>query len=171
MTRSIVVSPLKSIGEMAARHHARFMISLMSADHPFARPGIISSDRHLSLQMNDITFSGTGALIAPEASHVAEIIRFNRIWNGDGPLLIHCWMGVSRSPAAALIAALSLAPDMNDDTLAACLRSASPYATPNTRLIALGDEALERGGSLVNAVENIGRGANCSENLPFELKF
>jgi predicted protein tyrosine phosphatase len=76
---------------------------------------------------------------------------------------------VSRSPAAALIAALSLAPEQEDMALARRLRTASPYATPNARIIEIGDALLGRRGQLVNAVKAIGRGAEADGNAPFVL--
>jgi predicted protein tyrosine phosphatase len=78
-------------------------------------------------------------------------------------------MGVSRSPAAALIAALAVHPEEDDVVLARRLRSASRYATPNTRLIMIADEVLGRKGRLVDAVKAIGRGANADGNAPFVL--
>ena len=76
-------------------------------------------------------------------------------------------MGVSRSPAAALIAALAIAPDQDDDDLARRLRAASVQATPNSRLVAIGDAMLGRGGRLVAAVAGIGRGADYVGDSPF----
>ncbi|MBB3919419.1 tyrosine phosphatase family protein [Rhizobium fabae] len=165
----IVVSPLSRIAEMAVRHKARDMISLIAKEQAFHRPGVIAADRHLTLAMNDIAFKGTGGLVAPDETHVRGIIDFVASWRQDTPLLIHCWMGVSRSPAAALIAALSLAPDQSEEALAQRLRAASPFATPNTRLIEIGDALLGRGGRLVAAVRAIGRGADADGNAPFVL--
>jgi predicted protein tyrosine phosphatase len=39
---------------------------------------------------------------APSAAHLKEILRFAE-QTGKGPLLIHCWAGVSRSTAVALV--------------------------------------------------------------------
>ncbi|OWV89691.1 protein tyrosine phosphatase [Rhizobium sp. N122] len=165
----IVVSPLSRIAEMAVRHKARDMISLIAKEQAFHRPGGIAANRHLTLAMNDIAFKGTGGLVAPDETHVQGIIDFAASWRRETPLLIHCWMGVSRSPAAALIAALSLAPDQSDEQLADRLRAASPFATPNARLIEIGDALLNRGGRLVAAVRAIGRGADADGNAPFVL--
>jgi len=166
---TIVVSPLARIAEMAVRHHAREMISLMAKEHAFHRPAVIKAERHLLLNMNDISFAGTGDLIAPQEAHVRAIIDFAAEWDRAAPLLIHCWMGVSRSPAAALIAALAVLPEEDDLALVRRLRAASPYATPNTRLIAIGDDMLGRKGRLVAAVKEIGRGADADGNAPFIL--
>ena len=166
---TIVVSPLARIAEMAVRHHAREMISLMAKEHAFHRPAVIKAERHLLLNMNDISFAGTGDLIAPQEAHVRAIIDFAAEWDRAAPLLIHCWMGVSRSPAAALIAALAVLPEEDDLALVRRLRSASPYATPNARLIAIGDDMLGRKGRLVAAVKEIGRGADADGNAAFIL--
>lgn len=167
---AIVVSPLGRIAEMAVRHRAQEMISLMAEDHTFHRPAVIAADRHLQLGMNDITFGGGGKLVAPQEAHVRQIIDFARSWDQSAPLLIHCWMGVSRSPAAALIAALAVRPELDDEMLMARLRLASPQVTPNTRLIAFGDVMLGRQGRLAAAVKAAGRGADSVGNLPFVLE-
>lgn len=166
---AIVVSPLARIAEMAVRHKAREMISLLAERQDFHRPAVIDAARHLTLGVNDISFAGTGGLVAPQDSHVSLIIDFARAWDRSAPLLIHCWMGVSRSPAAALIASLAVAPEEDDFALAARLRQASPFATPNTRLIEIGDRLLAREGRLVAAVRGIGRGADANGNAPFVL--
>ncbi len=167
----IVVAPLSRIAEMAVRHGCRDMVSLLAKGQAFHRPAVISASRHLVLGLNDITFGGTGKkagdLIAPQEEHVAEVIGFARNWDRAAPLLVHCWMGVSRSPAAAAIAALAIEPDQDDHALAQRLRAASPYATPNSRLIEIGDHLLGRGGSLVAAIKAIGRGADANGNAPF----
>jgi predicted protein tyrosine phosphatase len=166
---AIVVAPLARIAEMAVRHGAREMISLMAKEQAFHRPGVIQAHRHLLLNMNDIAFKGTGNLVAPDETHVNRIIDFAASWDQQAPLLIHCWMGVSRSPAAALIAALSIAPDQDDAVLVQRLRAAAPFATPNARIIEIGDKLLGRGGRLVDAVRAIGRGADADGNAPFVL--
>lgn len=167
----IVVSPLKTIGEMAARHKAREMITLIAEKHDFHRPGIIDPARHLSIAVNDIAFAGKEGLIAPHEAHVASIIDFARAWDQSNPLLIHCWMGVSRSPAAALIAALAAKPELDDAELARRLRRASPQASPNARLVEIGDAALSRSGRLVAAVKAIGRGVDYQGDAPFAIDF
>lgn len=166
---AIIVSPLARIAEMAVRHGASEMVSLMGPGQDFHRPGVISKDRHLLLGMNDIAFAGTGDLIAPAEAHVAAIIDFAKSWNRAAPLLIHCWMGVSRSPAAALITSLVIHPEEEDVMLARRLRAASPYATPNVRLVEIGDAMLNRNGRLIAAVKAIGRGADADGNAPFIL--
>jgi predicted protein tyrosine phosphatase len=166
---AIVVCPLADIAETAVRHGARHMISLIAERQDFHRPGLIAADRHLKLAMNDIAFAGTGDLIAPSEAHVESLIAFVRQWDQSAPIVVHCWMGVSRSPAAAVIAALSLDPQEDDFELAARLRKVAPHATPNARLIEIGDRMLGRNGRLVAAVKGIGRGAETDGRASFVL--
>ena len=164
---SIVVAPLGKVAELAVRHRCREMLSLVAPRQDFHRPAVIAAGRHLILGVNDIAFAGTGALVAPGEEHVAAIVAFARGWDRQAPLLVHCMMGVSRSPAAALIATLAVEPDQDDHALAQRLRRASAQATPNARLIEIGDRALARGGRLVAAVKAIGRGADYVGDSPF----
>jgi predicted protein tyrosine phosphatase len=166
---AIIVSSLSRIGEMAARHKAREMVTLIAENHDFHRPGIIDPARHLTLAVNDITFAGRDGLMAPGEDHVTAVIEFARAWDQSAPLLVHCWMGVSRSPAAALIAALAVSPDLDDRALAEKLRQASPQASPNSRLVEIGDHLLGRKGKLIKAVKAIGRGADYAGEAPFML--
>lgn len=166
---SIVVSPLSRIGEMSVRHKAREMVTLIAKEQTFHRPAVISAERHLTLEMNDIAFKGNDKLIAPDDVHVLRLIDFVRQWDQSAPLLIHCWMGISRSPAAAIVAALALYPDQDETVLAHRLRTVSPYATPNARIIEIGDRVLGRQGRLVSAIKAIGRGADTDGNVPFVL--
>lgn len=166
---AIVVSPLGRIAEMAVRHKSREMVSLLAEKQDFHRPAVILAERHLTLAMNDISFAGTGNLIAPQDGHIQNLIDFAKTWDQSAPLLVHCWMGVSRSPAAAALVSLALYPEQNEQDLAKRLRQASPYATPNSRIIEIGDRLLNRDGRLVAAFKTIGRGADTDGNVPFVL--
>ncbi|MCX8999073.1 protein tyrosine phosphatase [Rhizobiaceae bacterium BDR2-2] len=165
----IVVSPLGRIAEMAVRHRVRDMVSLLSDGHDFHRPGLIAPERHLVLRMHDIGCASAGRMTGPQDAQVAQLIAFARAWDRAAPLLIHCWMGISRSPAAALVAALAVMPETDERDLALRLRKASPFATPNARLVALGDALLGREERLTAAVKHIGRGADADGNAPFVL--
>jgi len=167
---TIVVCPLASIAETAVRHGAKEMVSLIAEKQDFHRPGVIRAERHLKLAMNDIGFAGTGGLIAPSEAHVAQLIEFVHGWDQSAPLVVHCWMGVSRSPAAAVIAILALNPDEDDALLAQRLRKVAPHATPNTRLIEIGDRMLQRDGRLIAAMKAIGRGAETDGRASFSIE-
>ena len=165
----IVVAPLSRIAELAVRHRCREMVSLVAPRQNFHRPAVIDRDRHLVVGVNDIAFAGTGDLVAPDEAHVAAVVAFAKDWDRSAPLLVHCMMGVSRSPAAALVAALAVEPDQDDEALVLRLRQASAQATPNRRIVEIADLHLGRGGRLQRAVKAIGRGADYVGDAPFVL--
>ena len=78
----------------------------------------------------------------PAAEHMEQLLAFVRAWERESPLVLHCWAGISRSTAAAYIAACALAPERDEAAIALALREASPSATPNARFVALADDIL-----------------------------
>jgi predicted protein tyrosine phosphatase len=77
---------------------------------------------------------------------------------------------VSRSTAAAFITACALRPHRDEAEIAQAVRTKSPTATPNSRLVTIADAMLGRNGRMVAAIEKIGRGRNCFEGAPFALE-
>ena len=86
-----------------------------------------------------------------------RIVDFAAAWDRNAPMLVHCFAGVSRSTAAALIVAC-VHERGREHELARRLRAAAPHAQPNRRIIALGDRVLGCGGALISAVESLGSG-------------
>jgi len=140
----LVVCPLAEIEVVAARHDPSHMVSLVDATTPVARPPMIEQKNHLFLKMNDIAQSQAG-LVPPTAAHVQALLDFAEDWarlSAKRPLLVHCWLGISRSTAAAFIIACRLWPERAEQDIAHDLRFHAPFATPNPRLVALADELL-----------------------------
>lgn len=164
----LVVSPLSQLAATAEKHQPRDMITLINAGTPVTRPAIISENRYLCLHFNDINEECEG-LVAPAQEHVAALLQFIESWNRTAPLLIHCFMGISRSTAAAFITACAVNPAMEEKHLAARLRERAPSATPNARMISLADQLLGREGRMKDAIRQIGRGCDACEGLPFVL--
>ena len=162
------VCSLSKLRQTAEATGAKTLITLISAGTPVERPPSIMEDAHLFLGFNDIVQPIEG-LTPPGAGHVRKLIDFAGKWDRLAPMIVHCWAGISRSTAGAYIIACARKPDTDEDAIAAALRSASPSATPNVRLIAFADLALERNGRMVRAVERIGRGADAFEGEPFLL--
>ena len=102
-----------------------------------------------------------GGSLLPEAAHLDELLAFVRAWDRESPLLIYCFAGVSRSTAAAYIAACALAPERDEFAIARALRAASPTASPNARLVALADDALGQHSRMNEAIAEIRRGQEC----------
>ena len=166
----ITVCSLARLGETVDRTGARHLVTLISGGTDVPRPAAISAENHLFLAFNDITAPAEG-LTPPGEAHVQDLIDFVRRWDRCGPLVIHCFAGISRSTAAAFITACALQPDVSEEALARHLRDIAPSATPNARLVALADALLEREGRMRDAIKGIGRGADAFEGTPFTLEF
>ncbi|WP_395665947.1 tyrosine phosphatase family protein [Methylocella sp.] len=162
------VCSLARAPDMVRETGARSLVTLLDAETPVARPSAIAPERHLRLSMSDIVMALDGH-VPPGEAHVAALVDFTLRWDRAAPMLIHCYAGVSRSTAAAFIAACALNPARDEFEIAAVLRQRSPTATPNGRLVALADSMLRRKGRMSAAVREIGRGADCFEGVPFAL--
>jgi predicted protein tyrosine phosphatase len=163
------VCSLSRVGETVAKTGARSLVTLLSAGTPVGRPKKIAPDRHLYLAVSDIVAPVLGQVL-PGRGHLDELLEFVHAWDRAEPMVIHCFAGVSRSPAAAYIAACALQPERDEFAVARALRAASPTASPNARLVALADSALSRNGRMNDAIAEIGRGEECFEGTPFALE-
>jgi predicted protein tyrosine phosphatase len=163
------VCSLDRIGEFVEATGARSLVTLLNRGTPVTRPPAIRPERHLFIAMSDIVDPMDGHIL-PGERHVRELLTFVRDWDRAEPLLIHCFAGVSRSTAAAFIAACALAPTRHEAEIALAIRAASPTATPNVRLVAIADKILARQGRMIEAVTAIGRGETCDFGVPFGLE-
>jgi len=165
---NIHVCSLAKVPETLRSTGARTLITLINWETEVTRPPEIAPERHLHVAVSDIVEEVEGHIL-PSDSHVSELLAFVREWDRADPLLIHCWAGVSRSTAAAFIAACALSPESDEREIAQAIRQKSPTATPNARLVAVADAILGRGGRMADAVREIGRGYECDEGVPFAL--
>lgn len=163
------VSPLSKLRETVARSGASHLVTLINVGTVVERPPGIAESRHLFLGMSDIGAPMEGHVV-PAQEHVEHFLAFVRRWDRAAPLVIHCWAGISRSTAAAYIAACALGPRRDEEEIAADLRATAPSATPNARLVAIADGMLGRDGRMSAAIERIGRGADAFEGTPFSLR-
>ena len=162
------VCPLSRLPETVAATGASHVLTLINVGTPLARPALIAADNHVVIGVSDIAAPREGHVL-PAEDHVAAILAFVRAWPREQPLVIHCYAGISRSTAAAYIAACALAPERDEGAIAEALRAASPSATPNPLFVAVADRMLGRAGRMVAAIEGIGRGADAFEGVPFCL--
>ncbi len=163
------VCSLALIAETVESSGARSLVTLLRHGTEIERPTAIHPSRHLHLEFSDIVEATPGQVL-PDASHLDELLGFVQAWDRAAPMLIHCFAGVSRSTAAAYIAACALAPKRDEFAIARSLREASPTASPNPLLVALADRALGRRGRMSEAIAEIGRGQDCFEGQPFALE-
>jgi predicted protein tyrosine phosphatase len=147
---------------------ARHVVTLLKHTDRVERPLHIEEANHLVLGMDDISAPMDG-YVMPCEEHVARLITFVRGWSRAAPLVMHCYAGISRSTAGAYVAACALNSSRCELAIARALRNASPTASPNMRIVALGDHVLGRQGRMIEAVESIGRGMLAYEGSPFRL--
>jgi len=165
----LYVCPLGKVVDTVRATGARSLVTILTAGAASVRPCEIAPPRHLRLALSDIETPLEGHVL-PGAEHVTRLLAFLQEWDRAAPLVIHCYAGVSRSPAAAYIGACALSPQRCEFEIASELRRASPSATPNRRLVELADRLLGRDGRMIAAIASIGRGADCIEGEPFAIE-
>jgi predicted protein tyrosine phosphatase len=166
----LYVCSLTKVVDTVRDSGARSLVTILTAGASLVRPCEIAPERHLRIAVSDIDAPREGHIL-PGEEHIDRLLAFLEEWDRSAPLVIHCYAGVSRSPAAAFVAACALTPRRSELEIARELRRISPTATPNRRLVAIADERLRRGGRMSAAIAAIGRGADCYEGAPFALEF
>jgi predicted protein tyrosine phosphatase len=165
---AIYVCSLAKLEATVIQSEASHVATLISGATPVPRQGSVRVEDHLILNFNDISMPMEG-MTPPGEAHIDQFLSFVKGWNRAAPLVVHCWAGVSRSTAGAMIALCALRSDLDEDDIADRIRAGSPEATPNSRMIAIADKRLERNGRLVRAAERIGRGREAFEGTVFSL--
>ena len=112
--------------------------------------------KRLTLRFDDIIEPIAG-MQPPQVEHVEALLAFGRgleVPEGDplGHLLIHCHAGISRSSASMVTILAESRPQEPEDAIYAHIREIRPQAWPNSRMIAMADTLLGRGGRLVEAL-------------------
>ena len=153
----VYISNLEEMPRHVRATGASHLLSLVIPEDDPATPPEVRPEHHLFIGCHDIVEDYPGAVL-PNAGHVRLIVDFAAAWDASAPMLVHCFAGVSRSTAAALIVAC-VHERGREHELARTLRVAAPHAQPNRRIIALGDAALGCDGALISAVEAMGLGA------------
>lgn len=114
-------------------------------DHPDLMT--TSGSNHLVLVFDDVEASVPNG---PQPEHARTILDFTKDLTSTDRLLVHCHMGMRRSPATAL--AVLVQHGMNvEDALATC-HSMRPIMMPNRVLAGHFDYALEQAGAFEHAV-------------------
>jgi predicted protein tyrosine phosphatase len=139
--------------------HVLSIVDPGRADHPSIED--YGAVRRLTLRFHDEIEPGPGVVL-PEREDVDAILLWGReafapagagtAIGGDGHLLVHCHMGISRSTAAMTMLLAQAHPDEDESTIADRVRTIRPIAWPNLRMVEMADDALGRGGRLAAAV-------------------
>ncbi len=150
----LCISSWRDLETNVARLDASHVVSLLGLEGPARRPLGVAAANHLNLEIDDIV-EELGDFIPPNAEHVERVLAFAANWDRARPMVVHCFAGISRSSAAALMI-LSLFNPGREEAVARRLRQLGPHLHPNRRLVALADQALDRDGRLLAALEVMG---------------
>jgi predicted protein tyrosine phosphatase len=151
----LLVAPLSSLEDAISTHAPSHLVSLLSPEHMIETPAGFEASRHLKLGVNDIVDPAAGPA-PPARSHIDALLAFSRGWDGNGPLLIHCWAGISRSMASAFTILCDRLGPGHEIEIARAMRLRAPHAQPNRLLVSHADEALGRGGEMLAALDAMG---------------
>ena len=165
---TLIVCPLSHVAAVVARRRPSHVITLLDPVELIEPLAGYRPERHLRLAVHDIPDRAEG-LVCPDETTVETILKFGAGWDGEAPLLVHCWAGISRSTAAAFTLACERNPGVDERRIAGELRRASRTAKPNRRIVAVADDMLGRQGRMVDAADSIGRGEPAWEGRPFDL--
>jgi predicted protein tyrosine phosphatase len=164
----IHVCSLEVMPRLVLETGARHLVTVINQMSIPPTPAVVPADQHLRLAMNDITTPQDG-LVHPNDAHITTLIQFARTWNRQGPLVVHCWAGISRSTAAAFITLCTLHEPGQERAFAQALRAASPTATPNSLMVEIADDVLGRKGRMIEAIDEIGMGEMAISGTAFKL--
>lgn len=164
----IHVCPLTAIEAAVASTGAAHLITVINAQTVVDTPKGIGQGQHLRVSFNDIKTPQPG-LVHPQPEHIAELLRFVREWDHSGPLVVHCWAGISRSTATAFITQCALNDEGLEHRFARAMRDASATASPNPLMVAIADDVLGRRGRMVDAIRDIGEGEPAISGTPFSV--
>ena len=165
---TLIVCPLSHVPAVVKRRRPSHVITLLDPVELIDPLEGYHPERHLRLGVHDIPWETEG-LVCPDQGTVETILKFGSTWDGDAPLLVHCWAGISRSTATAFTLACERNPDVDERRIAGALRAASRTAQPNRKIVAIADDLLGRGGRMVDAADAIGEGDLAYEGEPFDL--
>lgn len=153
-----------TVDETKARH----IVTLLRFTDKVARPSHIAAENHLILSVDDIAAHQDGMTV-PAQEHVERLIGFATAWDRNAPMVVHCYAGISRSTAAAFVAACAINPNRDEQQIARAIRDASRTAKPNAAIVSIADALLKRDGRMVRAIESLGPGQDAEEGIPFRL--
>jgi predicted protein tyrosine phosphatase len=162
---AVHVTPLEELPQVLAASGAQRWVSFAAPGQSAETPVSFEGER-LALEFHDIS-GPKDALIPSSRRQVEELVDFIRA--DHGPIILQCWMGVSRSTAAGLIAAVLRDSKRDCANAALNLRKAAPFATPNALIVEHADAILGLGGALREACAAIGRGETADRGRPFVL--
>jgi predicted protein tyrosine phosphatase len=138
-----------------------YLISIYSIEDILVCPGWIQPANHLELYFEDIVdpFLAYGQYYAPSKKDIEKLLGFGRkiLTEQDQHLkpiktLIHCSAGRSRSAAASFVLLCDWYGQGQEKRAASEIKTMNPLCHPNTYMVKLADEIMNRNGKLIQEV-------------------
>jgi predicted protein tyrosine phosphatase len=145
----ITLSDAEWLTAAIATMEAKYLVSLMSPSSMIETPQVIALENHLKLPMEDITGQVDG-YITPNRTHIEQLLEFGNRLDSSSGVIVHCTMGMSRSPAAVLILLAQHNPGRELEVADTFFHEV-PQTNPNTLLLRIGDDLLGCHGDLFSA--------------------
>jgi predicted protein tyrosine phosphatase len=113
--------------------------------------------RHLRLQFDDVVSDvpafGDEQVRPPRRDHIQQLIDAADEMLDAGIVYVHCAAGISRAPAASFILrCVERGPGEEKEALEDVLED-TPNAAPNSKMVEIADQLMERDGAMVAALE------------------
>ncbi len=136
----------EAMDQIAATH----LLSMLDHGTRVETPDHLHPRHHLHMHFSDTDDPSDPT--APTIDHIREINSWANDVPEDGRIVIHCYMGISRSTAVALgLMSRHMAPEDAADRLL----KIRPQAAPNRLIVAHWDEILGMDGTLKAAADTL----------------
>lgn len=110
-------------------------------------------DLHTPLGLVGRRLAARGGEGFPTIDHADAILQFGRQLPPAAKVLVHCWAGHSRSPAAAFLLAAQCMPGNEMDALKVVM-AIRPEADPNAMIVQFGDRLLGAKGRMTRCLDD-----------------
>jgi predicted protein tyrosine phosphatase len=161
----VIVSSKLLATSQAEEFKPHFVISIADPDDD--HPVFVAGTKVLSLDFHDICFLSESSQFnekynIPSREDVARIYEFAKSFDEDSRILIHCYAGISRSSAAAIISlcahmspkdAVEKIASLKTKTYMSYYEKGDIWFAPNHLMINYADEMLNLNGELMDCVE------------------
>ena len=106
---------------------------------------------HLHLAFSDDVEEDRPGETLFSSEHMERILQFSETIGPGAPVLVHCFAGLSRSPAVAFVLACRSDRSLNATVVLDALVEKQLSIAPNRHVVAIGDSLLKRSGELIEA--------------------
>lgn len=167
----IIVCPFDLVQETIDQYQPDRMISILNDEEMSPQVSGIAAENRLKIALSMEEAIDPGSNAKSKNARFRKMINFAREADWSRPLLVHCRLGISRSPAAAFIIQCALDPITSELEHAEKIRAVSATADPSYAMVAEADDYLSRDGRMLDALDKIGSSNGHYSNAAFEIPF